>query len=228
MSVFSGESASVPRSAWPRELCGGKAETRSTPPARWTDPHLFLIHDDLPAMDNDDMRRGKPSSHKAFGEANASRGATACRRWRFNALSLCPARTRWNTSEKARLKWSWASLESTRRGQALLPSCRTIRPRALSRGRRLGAHAPAQHRQREALVRFADAYGLLFQITDDILDFEGTRRCSARASKRRAGRQDHVLSRYTASIRRRSLRTIARQAREAVLEANADAPFFME
>ena len=54
------------------ETCGGNAEDAVPAAAAIEMLHCFsLIHDDLPAMDNDDLRRGKPSCHKAFGEANA-------------------------------------------------------------------------------------------------------------------------------------------------------------
>lgn len=54
------------------EACGGSYKTAAAPACAIEMIHTFsLIHDDLPAMDNDDFRRGKPSCHKAFGEAEA-------------------------------------------------------------------------------------------------------------------------------------------------------------
>ncbi|MCM1006983.1 MAG: polyprenyl synthetase family protein [Ruminococcus flavefaciens] len=54
------------------EACGGDYKTAAAPACAIEMIHTFsLIHDDLPAMDNDDFRRGKPSCHKAFGEAEA-------------------------------------------------------------------------------------------------------------------------------------------------------------
>lgn len=54
------------------EACGGRYKTAAAPACAIEMIHTFsLIHDDLPAMDNDDFRRGKPSCHKAFGEAEA-------------------------------------------------------------------------------------------------------------------------------------------------------------
>ena len=54
------------------EACGGDFRKAAAPAAAIEMIHTFsLIHDDLPAMDNDDFRRGKPSCHKAFGEAMA-------------------------------------------------------------------------------------------------------------------------------------------------------------
>lgn len=53
-------------------VCGGEPETALPVACAVEMTHTFsLIHDDLPCMDNDDMRRGKPSCHKAFGEAEA-------------------------------------------------------------------------------------------------------------------------------------------------------------
>ena len=54
------------------KLCGGTAEQAMAPACALEMIHTFsLIHDDLPCMDNDDMRRGKPSNHKVYGYANA-------------------------------------------------------------------------------------------------------------------------------------------------------------
>jgi geranylgeranyl diphosphate synthase type II len=75
------------------ELCGGKAEDALYAACALELIHTYsLIHDDLPAMDNDDMRRGKPSSHKAFGEANAILAGDGLQALAFYALSLCPAK----------------------------------------------------------------------------------------------------------------------------------------
>ena len=61
-----------------------------------------LVHDDLPAMDDDDLRRGKPSSHKAFDEATAILAATRCR----PARSRCwPSRTPIRTRRRAASWW---------------------------------------------------------------------------------------------------------------------------
>jgi farnesyl diphosphate synthase len=43
-----------------------------------------LVHDDMPCMDNDVLRRGKPTVHVQFGEASACWRATPCRRWRLS------------------------------------------------------------------------------------------------------------------------------------------------
>ena len=54
------------------EACGGNAEEILPQAASLELIHTYsLIHDDLPAMDNDDLRRGKPTNHKVFGEAMA-------------------------------------------------------------------------------------------------------------------------------------------------------------
>ena len=72
------------------ELCGGKAEDALLAACAVELIHTYsLIHDDLPAMDNDDMRRGKPSSHKAFGEANAILAGDALQALAFLALAEC-------------------------------------------------------------------------------------------------------------------------------------------
>jgi geranylgeranyl diphosphate synthase type II len=54
--------------------------------------HLFLIHDDLPAMDNDDFRRGRPTCHKAFGEAMAILAGDALLTEAFQLMTNCSVR----------------------------------------------------------------------------------------------------------------------------------------
>lgn len=67
------ESVCAPCFAWPCVICWTATETRAACYAAGVEMlHCYsLIHDDLPCMDNDDMRRGRPSCHKAFGEATA-------------------------------------------------------------------------------------------------------------------------------------------------------------
>jgi geranylgeranyl pyrophosphate synthase len=67
---------------WRREAVGGNARPRCAPPARSELIHAYsLVHDDMPCMDNDVLRRGKPTVHVQFGEATALLAATRCRRW---------------------------------------------------------------------------------------------------------------------------------------------------
>ncbi|MBI2092268.1 MAG: polyprenyl synthetase family protein, partial [Deltaproteobacteria bacterium] len=70
------------------EACGGKAENVLAICAALEMIHTFsLIHDDLPAMDNDDLRRGLPTSHKKFGEAAAILAGDALLAEAFSCLA---------------------------------------------------------------------------------------------------------------------------------------------
>ncbi|PJA21147.1 MAG: polyprenyl synthetase, partial [Deltaproteobacteria bacterium CG_4_10_14_0_2_um_filter_43_8] len=75
------------------EACGGKAAD-STPAALALEMiHTFsLVHDDLPAMDDDDLRRGQPTSHKKFGGATAILAGDALLAEAFSCLSSCVVR----------------------------------------------------------------------------------------------------------------------------------------
>lgn len=73
------------------EACGGKAENAVEPAVAIELLHTYtLIHDDLPAMDNDETRRGKPTSHIVFGEANAILAGDALQALAFRVLSQAP------------------------------------------------------------------------------------------------------------------------------------------
>jgi geranylgeranyl diphosphate synthase, type II len=148
-----------------------------------------LIHDDLPAMDDDDLRRGKPTSHKVFGEAVAILAGDALLTRAFALMAEAPP--------DADLLWMRRRLEAA---AILGEACGTtgliggqvedleseghaIAPEALERlhraktGALLGACVRggavlggATPDQRECLGRYASAIGLAFQVVDDILD----------------------------------------------------------
>ena len=172
-----------------------------------------LIHDDLPAMDNDDLRRGKPTSHKVFGEAIAILAGDALLTRAFHLLAEVPAEA---TAEalRRRLRASAllgeacgtggliggqvldlesegqdvdaATLERLHRAKtgALLGACVLV-PAAL-------AEAGPEDTQR--LQRFARAAGLAFQVVDDVLDAtEGDAQLGKTAGKdRAAGKATYV------------------------------------
>ena len=72
------------------EICGGKAADVLPAACAVEFIHTYsLIHDDLPAMDNDDLRRGKPTSHKKFGEAAAILAGDALLTEAFGILAKC-------------------------------------------------------------------------------------------------------------------------------------------
>lgn len=150
-----------------------------------------LVHDDLPCMDNDDLRRGQPTCHKAYDEATALLVGDALQTLAFEVLASDPdldiaaARRLKMVETLARAAGSRGmaggqavDLESVGRTLSLnqLEDMHRRKTGALIRAAvLLGAHA-AQEAD-EALVGALDEYGrcvgLAFQIADDILDVEG-------------------------------------------------------
>lgn len=136
-----------------------------------------LIHDDLPAMDDDTIRRGKPTNHVVFGEANAILAGDGLQALAFFTLADC------KNTEVFRLIADCAL--SMVEGQTLdmempkdVEQLHTIHQNktgaliraAVLSGAMLGK---ATSQQLFDLDAFAQNFGLLFQITDDILDREG-------------------------------------------------------
>lgn len=150
-----------------------------------------LVHDDLPAMDNDDLRRGQPTCHIAFDEATAILAGDALQVLAFEALtrdnnSLITAagqvemiHTLAEAAGHAGMVAGQAiDLESIGKSLSLeqLMQMHNFKTGALIKACvRLGAMATAKATDREfaALDTFAVSIGLAFQIKDDILDVEG-------------------------------------------------------
>ncbi len=144
-----------------------------------------LIHDDLPSMDNDDLRRGKPTVHRAFDEATAILAGDALQSLAFLLLSTAPEAT-----DATRLAWVRLLSEGANRmvfGQHIdtSPATHAPTPPELSQMHLLktGAllHAAlmmgAVHQSeaiQAALAAFIRPLGLAFQIQDDILDATGS------------------------------------------------------
>lgn len=143
-----------------------------------------LVHDDLPAMDDDDLRRGNPTCHRKFDEATAILAGDALQTRAFELLAQLPIAA----ELRIQLILALTSASGPRGmvgGQAIdlaavqkqidLPHLETmhrLKTGALIRAAvRMGALAAgASHTQLEALDRYAAAIGLSFQVKDDILD----------------------------------------------------------
>jgi geranylgeranyl diphosphate synthase type II len=150
-----------------------------------------LIHDDLPAMDDDDLRRGKPTNHKVFGEAGAILAGDSLLTYAFELLSrdaqqALPARDRLaiiSIISKAVGPEGMVGgqfLDLTHEGKevdyAMLREIHSRKTGALitasvQTGGVLGSSTPEQF---EALTRYGLKIGLAFQIIDDLLNVEGT------------------------------------------------------
>jgi len=146
-----------------------------------------LIHDDLPALDNDDLRRGVPTCHKVFGEAMAILTGDALLTLAFQVL----AQLECGTDRKSRLIEELATAAGTIRGMiggqvhdiegegkppdaALLEAIHSAKTGALLRAslRIGGIFAGADEEQLSALTSYGQHVGLAFQIVDDVLDVE--------------------------------------------------------
>jgi geranylgeranyl diphosphate synthase, type II len=146
-----------------------------------------LIHDDLPALDNDDLRRGMPTCHKVFGEAMAILAGDALLTLSFEVL----AKLACEPERKARLIEELAvaagtvggmiggqvnDLEGERKhpDRALLEAIHKAKTGALLRAsvRMGGIYAGADGDQLNALSLYGEHVGLAFQIVDDVLDVE--------------------------------------------------------
>jgi len=148
-----------------------------------------LIHDDLPCMDDDDMRRGKPANHVIFGEANAILAGDALHSEAFLILAtalhpgLTPQRRLNAIAELAQAVGRSGmvagqvmdlAMEGTPVDLDRLTRLHRCKTGALLRFCvRLGGHLAAlDDTAMAALTRYAEALGLLFQVVDDLLDNE--------------------------------------------------------
>ena len=150
-----------------------------------------LIHDDLPALDDDDLRRGRATSHRVFGEATAILAGDALLTHAFEILATYPRGRRLaNRKVRAMAVLSHAAGGSGMIGGQVLDLETTGKEytyRMLSRIHRgktgalitasvlLGGIIGGAHlAQLDALRRYGEGIGLAFQVIDDILDLEGT------------------------------------------------------
>jgi geranylgeranyl diphosphate synthase type II len=147
-----------------------------------------LIHDDLPALDNDDLRRGRPTCHKVFGDAMAILAGDSLLTLAFEVLSRLPLI---DAERKIRLVQELARASGTVGGMIggqvndiegerqtptahLLDSIHRAKTGALLRASvRMGAiYAGANETELAALSAYGEHAGLAFQIVDDVLDVE--------------------------------------------------------
>ncbi len=169
-------------------VCGGKEESAALAACAIETIHTYsLIHDDLPSMDNADLRRGRPTCHRKFDEATAVLAGDALVTLAYNILSEATENPSINNRiikeiseatgaggmiggqvvdvEKSKMPVDLPTLEyinTHKTGSLIAASCK------------IGAIiAEAPRKNEEAMFRYGEYIGLAFQIIDDILDNEG-------------------------------------------------------
>lgn len=191
--------------------------------------HTFsLIHDDLPAMDDDSLRRGKPTNHKVYGEAVAILAGDGLLAEAFYVLAGSAAEPRLlietirdiasATGGRGMTGGQVYDMESTgkRVSVAQLEALHRFKTGALIRvavtsGARLCGATAAQL---EALANYGEAIGLAFQIADDLLDIEGDQ---ALLGKDVGSDQENGKSTYPALLGLEESRTLASGLVESAL-----------
>lgn len=172
-------------------MCGGQWQDAAPFAAAIEMIHTYsLIHDDLPCMDNDDFRRGRPTNHKVFGEGMAVLAGDALLTDAFMIASSGKLPQPWTMADAISLMAEGAGSLGMVGGQVLdimsqereLSEQEVLDIQSRKTGRLiniaccLGAMAGgASQNQFEAAAQFASGLGLAFQIRDDMLDVIGTR-----------------------------------------------------
>jgi geranylgeranyl diphosphate synthase, type II len=148
-----------------------------------------LIHDDLPALDNDDLRRGRPTCHKAFGEATAILAGDALQTQAYEVLAQipCPAEARVEIIRE--IAHATGTIDGMIGGQVVdleaehtKPDLATLEYIHRSKTAALiaasvvsgGMYAGARAEEIERLRIYGQSIGLAFQIVDDVLDVTQT------------------------------------------------------
>jgi geranylgeranyl diphosphate synthase type II len=186
-----------------------------------------LIHDDLPAMDDDDLRRGRPTNHKAFGEDVAILAGDALYAEAFrHALHRQPGEPRDVMAALSELAAA-TGVNGMVGGQYLDVTGADAdlrRLHGLKTGRLIGASVECVllvHGMPSAAYRtFADELGVLFQIVDDILDVTGT---DAALGKPSGSDERHGKRTYVSEFGLERARTLALQSHERARDALARA-----
>jgi farnesyl diphosphate synthase len=189
-----------------------------------------LIHDDLPCMDDDALRRGKPSCHVAFGEATALLAGDALQSFAFETIAGAAI------PDASRAVLTLAVAAGSRGmagGQAIdlasfdsvldlpeLERMHRLKTGALIRAAvRLGADCgrPVDADGNDALLRYASAIGLAFQVVDDVLDVEGTAQSLGKtAGKDAVQRKSTYVTLLGLTAARERIEALRAEAREAL------------
>jgi geranylgeranyl diphosphate synthase type II len=215
------------------QAAGGDIEAALHPACAVELVHTYsLVHDDLPAMDDDDLRRGRPTCHVAFDEATAILAGCGLLTHAFEILAGCDHLAPATRVEMIRTLASAAGPLGMLSGQALdLAAEGTALPlprlEALHRAKTgalirasvaIGALAApdAGAGLRQQLDAFADGLGLAFQVVDDLLDVDGD---ATRLGKRTGADAAHGKNTYPQAVGVDGARALATTLTEAALTA---------
>jgi farnesyl diphosphate synthase len=169
------------------ELCATDAPVTDAAACAVEMIHAYsLVHDDMPCMDNDDLRRGKPSCHKQYDDATALLVGDALQSLAFDVLStptLCA-----NANQQISMLNILANASGSlgmAGGQAIdlaaigksltqseLETMHKLKTGALIQAAALMGASGGTHEQMSAVMSYAEHIGLAFQVVDDILDVE--------------------------------------------------------
>jgi geranylgeranyl diphosphate synthase type II len=192
--------------------------------------HTFsLVHDDLPAMDDDDLRRGQPTNHKVFGEAMAILAGDAMVTLAFETIAtdaepkLVPALVRelaTAAGPEGMIGGQVLDVDGENQNLALAGLQKIHRMKTgalLTASCRMGAIAAgASDGQLNGITKFGRNVGLAFQIVDDVLDVTSTPQQLGKATNKDADRGKNT---YPSLIGLDASRAAAREAVNAALEA---------
>ncbi len=208
-SVFSGGKRLRPILALATaDVLGGDSKKALTPACCLELIHTYsLIHDDLPSMDNDDMRRGQPTLHRVFPESHAVLAGDFLLTKTFQALAQAPALTdsekiqlidliATSAGDEGMLGGQVMDIEATNQ-QTSLEKLQSIHRkktgRLITASIRVGAIcANATDLEMESLISFGENIGLAFQIVDDVLDVTYIKKKEGRSSDEINGKSTYT------------------------------------
>ena len=218
------------------EALGAPLERLDDPAAAVELIHVYsLVHDDLPAMDDDDLRRGRPTCHRAYDEATAILVGDALQALAFAVLANDPG----DGSTPLRLEMIRVLARAT--GTSGMAGGQAVDLAAVGQSLTVGAIEDMHRRKTGALIqasvmlgalaagvgggselaaleRFGGEIGLAFQIQDDILDVEGDPRVLGKSTGADAA---HAKPTYPSTAGIDASRARARELRDAAISALA-------
>ena len=222
------------------EACGGKIAPALPAACAVECLHTYsLIHDDLPCMDDDDFRRGRPTSHKVFGEGIAVLAGDALLTSAFEILSTARETPRFTMRDLLRelsvaagsrqlIAGQVADLEaegkkSTRAELRFIHTAKTA-AMIIASLRLGGMSANTTPARLAALTAFGRNLGLAFQVIDDILDITQTsEKLGKSAGKDLAAQKATYPAVIGLEAARREARTLTKAARDALASFGAKA-----